>query len=162
MLLFEAHDRHGFGLVFVDLICQSHRKSLDAALAAHRGGRKAGFHALVFAADALQRHTHLCLPTLFGGWRRAVQFRQGLGYRNHFLAKHLTVAPGNEAVDKREGIDRPSAVIFHFGLIRAKHPVPGLVHLEDDSTGWAYVGLDCPQGSCEGGDCGQARAGERY
>jgi len=65
-------------------------------------------------------------------------------------------------VDKGERVDRPGAVIFDFGLVCTKHPMAGLVHFQDDRTGWADIGLDSPQGRCEGGNCGQARLGERY
>ena len=162
MLLFEAHHWHWFGLVFLDLICQGNRNGLNRFLTAHRSGREARFHALVFARQALQTHTHLSLPALLGCWGCAIQVRQGLGHGHHLLAQHLTITPSNKAVDKGERVDRPGAVLFDFGLVCTKHPVAGLVHFQDDRTGWADIGLDSPQGGCEGGNCGQARLGERY
>ena len=144
VVLLQTHDGHRLGLVFLDLLGQCHGQGLNAALAAHAGGRKACFHTLVFTADALDRHADLCLPTLLGLRRGLIQLRQRVANAGHLLAKHLAVTPGDKAVDKAKRVDGPSRVILDFGLVCTKDPMAGLVHLDDDDTGWPNIGLKRP------------------
>ena len=160
VVFLQTHDGHGLALVFLDLLGQGHSQSLDSLLTAYGCSGVASFQTFVFATDALKRQSDLGFPALLGTWGRVFDLRQRLAYAGHLLCQHLTVTPRNVAVDKRERVNGPSRVVFHFSLICAKHPVAGLVHLENGNTCWAYVGLNRTQSSREGRDCGQARLGE--
>ena len=107
MILLQGHHSHRLGLVFLDLLGQRSGDGLDCAFAAHRGGCKTRFHACVVAGQALEAHADLLLPALLGAGRCIVNFWQRLADRNHLLAENLAVAPGDKAVDEREGVDGP-------------------------------------------------------
>ena len=145
VILFEFHNCHWLRLVFFDLLCQRYSQGLHRTLTAHRRGGIPRFHALVFTADALEAHAHLCLPAFFGTGGRFIKLGQRLGHRRHLLGQHFTIAPGDEAVDKAERVDGPGGVVFHFGLIGTEDPMASFIHFQDNCTGWAHVCLDRAQ-----------------
>jgi hypothetical protein len=65
-----------------------------------------------------------------------------LGHRvadaGHHLAQHLTDTPRNPPVNKAERVDGPLAALFHFSLIRPKHPMAGAIHFQNRS---AYIAI---------------------
>ena len=162
MILLKMHDRHGLALVFFDLLGNRYGQRLHGLLTANGRHCVARFHALVFARQTLQRHTDLRFPTTLGVRWRSFHLWQRLRHRYHLFAQHFTVTPGDEAVDERERIDRPSRIFFDVGLIGTKHPVTGLVHLDDDRTCWACCCLERTQRGSQGSYCWKVCTFERY
>ena len=161
VVLAQHDDRDRLGLILLNLLGDGHSQRLHCATATDAGDRVTGLHAGVFARQTLQAHANLLLPALLRTRRGDVKLRQRLRHRNHLFGQHLTVAPGDEAVNEREGIDRPGGIFFRFRLIGAEHPVTRLVHLDDDRAGGLDVLGHSAQGGGKGRDCGQARLGER-
>ena len=145
MVFLQTHDRHGLGLILLDLLGNRNSKLLNSTLAADGRHCVARFHVLVRTGNALQRHADLRFPTTLGVGRCCFHLWQRLGYRHHFLTQHFTLAPRDVAVNERERIDRPSCIILDFSLVSTEHPVTGLVHLDDDRTRWADFGFERAQ-----------------